>query len=340
MHGFDSKWQDVPHFIIGITREIWEGRKIGTLRTCYCDELIVRSPASVVVGNSNVIAATLATLAEFPDRELLGEDVIWYEDTTGATQISSAYFSSHRLLCTATHIHTGMYGEPTGKSVAYRIIADCAIREDAVYDEWLVRDQAAIVQQLGFDLVDWTRDLIHREGGAIQCIKPMTPDTDIVGPYNGHGNDNEWSMRYADTLRAIMSADMDVIPNHYDRAVSLHYPAHLNTQGWKAADEFWIGLRAAFPDATFTIEHAVGCEDELMPPRTAIRWSLHGKHTGWGRYGKPTGAPVYIMGISHAEFGPYAGNKAWGESTIRREYTLIDDTAIWKQILLHTGLHE
>jgi hypothetical protein len=34
------------------------------------------------------------------------------------------------------------------------------------------------------------------------------------------------------------------------------------------------------------------------------------------------------MGISQAEFGP------WG---IRREWVLIDETAIWKQIILKTG---
>ena len=34
------------------------------------------------------------------------------------------------------------------------------------------------------------------------------------------------------------------------------------------------------------------------------------------------------MGMSQAEFGP------WG---LRREYTLIDETAIWKQIILVKG---
>ena len=65
-----------------------------------------------------------------------------------------------------------------------------------------------------------------------------------------------------------------------------------------------------------------------MPPRAAVRWSLHGKHSGWGRFGKPTGAEVYIMGISHAEFGPRG---------LRREWTLYDETAIWMQILAHQG---
>ena len=87
MRGFDPKWQDVPHFIIGITKEIWEDREIGSLRHRYADGLIVRSPASVVVDNSNVIAATMATLAEFPDRELLGEDVIWCDGDVGCLSI-------------------------------------------------------------------------------------------------------------------------------------------------------------------------------------------------------------------------------------------------------------
>ena len=339
MRGFDPRWQDVPHYIIGITRQIWEARHIGALRDLYADGLVVRSPASVVVDNSNIIAATMATLAEFPDRELLGEDVIWCDDPQGATKTSDAYVSSHRLVCTATHAHAGMYGAPTGKRVTYRILADCAIRDGAVYDEWLVRDQAAIVSQMGFDVVDWARDLIAREGGPDNCVPPMTPANDVVGPYDRQGNDNEWGTRYADTIRAIMAAEMDVIPRAYDRAANLHYPGGQNGLGWRDADKFWVGLRAAFPDAAFKVEHVIGRDDPMMPPRAAVRWSLHGKHAGWGRFGTPTGAEVYIMGISHAEFGPFAGNGAWGGPTIRREYTLIDDTAIWKQIHLQTGAH-
>jgi predicted ester cyclase len=335
MRGFDDKWRDVPDYIIGITKEIWEDRKIGSLRSLYADGLIVRSPASVVCDNTNVIAATMATLAEFPDRELLGEDVIWCDDPEGATKTSDAYLSSHRLFCTATHSHEGMYGTATGRRLAYRILADCAIRDGAVYDEWLVRDQSAIVAQMGHDLVEWTRDLIAREGGPEACVKPMTPDTEIAGPYDRTGNESEWGKRYADTLRAIMAANMDVIPTLYDRACALHYPGGYDAMGWAEADNFWMSLRSAFPDATFKIEHMIGRDDPLMPPRAAVRWSLHGKHAGWGRFGRPTGAEVYIMGISHAEFGPF-GN---GDPTIRREHTLIDETAIWKQILLKTGQH-
>ena len=66
----------------------------------------------------------------------------------------------------------------------------------------------------------------------------------------------------------------------------------------------------------------------MMPPRAALRWSLWGRHDGFGAFGEPTHAMVYVLGMSHAEFGP------WG---VRREWVLYDDTAIWKQILLKTG---
>ena len=97
MKGFDPKWKDFPDYILGITAEIWEGRGIATLHDYYTADIPVRSPGSVVVGNRGVIAATMATLAEFPDRRLLGEDVIW----SGTPE--EGMLSSHRILSTATH---------------------------------------------------------------------------------------------------------------------------------------------------------------------------------------------------------------------------------------------
>ena len=336
MKGFDSKWLDIPHFILGITQENAEKREFGSLRHRYRPGLVVRSPASVVIDNTNVIAALLATFAEFPDRQALGEDVIWCDDPAGATPSSDAYLSSHRLICTATHTRPGVYGAPTGRRVAYRIIADCACRDDGIYDEWLVRDQSTVLTQLGFDVVDWTRDLIAREGGPETCVRPLTPANDVPGSYTGRGNTNEWGMRYAEALTRIMAADFDVVPKLYDRAANLHYPGAQDGLGWADADQFWMGLRASFPQAEFRSHHTIGRNAPLMAPRAAMRWSLDGKHEGWGRFGPPTGAQVHVMGICHAEFGPFGRGGAAG---IRQEYALIDETAIWKQILLHTGAH-
>ena len=320
--GFDKRWKDFPDYIIGITREIWEDRNISSLHNYYSDNIVVRSPSSVVVGNKNVIAATMATLAEFPDRALHAEDVIWCGDD------KNGFLSSHRILSTATHTHDGVYGAATGKKLTYRIIADCAAKENTIYDEWLIRDQGAVVRQLGVQPTDYARDLIEREGGPEHCLQPLSPANDIEGEYVAAGNEHEAGQAYADILQRIMCAEMSVIPAEYDRACALEYPGGVTAFSHAAADQFWMGLRAAFPSAEFKLHHVVGREDSAMPPRAAVRWSLYGKHEGWGAFGAPTQALVYILGISHAEFGP------WG---LRREYVLLDETAIWKQLILHTG---
>lgn len=322
MKGFDEKWKDFPDYIFGITREIWEDRRIDALHHYYAPDIVVRSPSSVAVGNQGVIAATMATLNEFPDRTLCGEDVIWSGDP------ENGMLSSHRIVSTATHLGDGVYGKATGTKLVYRIIADCHAINNRIDDEWLIRDQGAIVRQMGLEPKAYAADLIEREGGPESCVRPLTPDNDLVGPYTGRGNDNEWGQRYAGILNRIMNADLAVIPKEYDRGCHLEYPGGVTAHSHDAVDRFWIGLRASFPSAQFTIDHQIGRDDEMMPPRAAIRWSLYGKHEGRGAFGPPTGAQVYVLGACHAEFG------AWG---VRREYVVYDETSIWKQIILHTG---
>lgn len=322
IEGFDPRWTDFPDYILGITKEIWEDRGIATLHQYYAETMPVRSPASIVIGNRNVIAATMATLAEFPDRQLLGEDVIWCGDPQGG------FLSSHRIISTATHARDGVYGKATGKTLRYRIIADCAARNNQIFDEWLVRDQGAIVRQMGWDPKAYAADLIAREGGPERCVKPFTPAMDVDGGYRGTGNGHPVGARYADTLSRIMGADMAAIPSLYDRAAQVELPGGVTGHGWRDADQFWMGLRAALPSARFEIHHVIGRTDPDFAPRAAVRWSLTGRHDGWGMFGTPTGAEIHVMAISHAEFGP------WG---LRREWVLFDETAIWKQILLQTG---
>lgn len=129
MKGFDPKFLDFPDYIVGITKEIWEDRGIAMLHDYYAPDIVVRSPASVVKGHEGVIAATMATLAEFPDRTLYGEDVIW------SGRPEDGMLSSHRLHSTATHANPGIYGPPTGKTLQYRIVADCHAIQNQINDE-------------------------------------------------------------------------------------------------------------------------------------------------------------------------------------------------------------
>ncbi|MDE0319906.1 MAG: ester cyclase [Acidimicrobiaceae bacterium] len=322
MEGFGDEFHDPRDYILGITETIWEQRGVHTLNRFYADDVVVRSPGGVVVGNQSVIAATLATLAEFPDRQLLGEDVIWCSDDDGG------FLSSHRILSTATHLGDGIYGPATGTRLKYRIIADCAARDGQIYDEWLIRDQGAIVRLLGVDPKSYAAGQIEAEGGPGQSAQPFSPARDVAGRYRGTGNDDPEGIRYAELLRQIMVGDLSAIRTEYDRAAHLELPSGVTDHGWRGADNFWLGLASSFPSACFTVHHQVGRREPERAPRAALRWSLDGPHDGEGRYGVPTGADVHVMGISHCEFGP---------DGILREWVLLDDTAVWKQVLLHTG---
>jgi len=55
MKGFDPKYKDFPDYINGITYEIWEERGIDKLEYLYSNDIPVRSPSGIVIGNKDVI---------------------------------------------------------------------------------------------------------------------------------------------------------------------------------------------------------------------------------------------------------------------------------------------
>ncbi|MFQ6549884.1 nuclear transport factor 2 family protein [Aestuariibius sp. 2305UL40-4] len=315
MKGFDPKFRDFPDYILKITKEIWEDRGLGArMKDYYHPEVVVRTPWGISVGEPAMTAATMATVVEFPDRELLGEDVIWSGDP------EAGMLSSHRIYSRATHGGSGLFGAATRRPIGIYALADCYAKDGQISDEWLIRDNGGLVRQIGEEPRDWALRKVE------QGMRAFTADQDRAGPYSGRGNEHALGQRLAELLERLMAAEFSIIPEAWDRAAELHYPGGVEGHGWRDADRAWLGLRAAFPSAEFTVHHVIGREDPMMAPRAAVRWSLDGLHDGWGAFGAPSGARVHVMGITQAEFGP------WG---LRREWTLWDETAIWMQI--HAG---
>jgi predicted ester cyclase len=318
------RYPDLPAYILGVTEEIWEGRRIASLRQSYGTDMVMRSTLGLIEGAEQVIRDTLASQAAFPDRQILGDDVIWCEDGSGG------FLSSHRSMITGHHTGHGVFGPPTGRFVTARCIADCHVRDEVIDDEWLCYDFSAMVRQLGHTPEDWARQQIAREGGAAHATRPFSPDQDRPGPYAGTGNDHPLGQRLAGILTRIMDTDFAAIGDSYDRAVWLAHPGNVTGWGRAFAEAQWLQLRTALPGATFRVHHRIGRADKGQPDRAAIRWSLDGIHDGHGAFGPPTGAPVHVMGFTHAEFGPFG---------LKREWSVWDEVAIWKQIHLHTGAH-
>lgn len=315
MKGFEPRFADFPDYILKITEEIWEQRRIGSLHDYYSEDIIVRTPQGIASGNGGVVAATMQTLSEFPDRVLLGEDVIW----SGSPE--TGMLSSHRILSTATHLGDGAFGKATGKSLTYRAIANCHAIDNKIDDEWLIRDTGAIVRQTGQTPKDFAQAKLDRD----EMPKPFLAKMDRPGPAALGGNDDPQGKKYAETLQHIMGAQFDVIGSRYDRALEAHYPGGSSGHGRPFAERFWIALRSSFPSASFTVHQRIGRADPGSAPRAALFFALEGLHEGHGYFGPPTGKPVYLMGAAHAEFGPYG---------IRREWVLFDEVAIWLQLLM------
>lgn len=320
MKGFDPRWRDLPDYILGITRAIWEERDVAGLHHWYGEAMLKRGSHGIVVGAQAVIDETNASIFGAPDLQLLGEDVIWSGDE------DQGFLSSHR-------VHEVLperdgEGRLTGRVIKERVIADCFCIDDQITDEWLVYDRGASARQRGLHPREAALAEIAAEGGPERARRPFTWRDDRPGPYLGRGNDDEWGQRYEALLREVMAAEFSKVLTHYDRAVHLELPGGRTEHGVAEADRFWLGLRASFPSAELVIEHRIGREDPLMSPRSAVRWSLKGRHEGRGMFGPPTGAEVHLRAASHAEWGP------WG---LRREYVLLDEVHVWKQILLHQG---
>ena len=292
-----DRWQDFPDYIIGITKEIWEDRGVETLDRYYGENIPVRSPMGITRGNAAVKASTMATIHEFPDRELFAEDVIWSNDA------QNGHLSSHRLITSGTHLNEGQFGPATGRRWTIRVIADCAAKGETIYDEWLVRDYGGLVRQLGHDPLQFTRDLIAAEGGPDQAVMPFLPENDVDGGYHGIGNDNEWGLRYEQDLTRVMDQDFNHIPTGYDRAAIGQYPGAVELLGREKIAGFWIALRLSFPSATFRASpDRHGCRHARPAPRSGGRLTAP---MTVGAFGRPTGVRVHVFGMAHAEYGPW-----------------------------------
>ena len=324
MKDFDPHFKDLPDYILGITREIWEDRGVGPkLKRYYADDVLVRAPSGILTDNTSVTAATLQTLHEFPDRQLVGEDVIWHGDE------DQGFISSHRLISVMTHTGSGAYGEATGRPVRSRTIAECVVRKNQVVEEWLVRDQAAFANCLGTSAEALARHQAENDLRQHGKVLFFSPDTDVAGTYVNIVDDSEEAQIYANGWAACWGEkEPAVIRNLYHEGACVSAPGGKTLIGHTDIDRFTIGYLASFPDADFSVDHLIVNRDAGQPTRIAFRWSAQATHTGWGHFGAPSGAPVYIMGLTQA----YMVN---GKVTM--EWITIDEVALWKQIFAHKG---
>jgi predicted ester cyclase len=318
MMGFAPKFRTPEDYIIGITYDIWEGGGLGMIESAYYAAACpVYTPLSVSHTAQEVTAGTRATLAEFPDRNLLADDVI-----IGAKR--PGFYSSHRVRSVATHLGPGRFAPPSGRNLAMLTIADCLCRDNRIVEEWLVRDQAGIAWQVGRD----PRLLGYELGRANPAAAAPGVEALLARWADANGQTVEGDKALATMVLSAMTAiwgakAAGAVERHYDRSVRMEAPGSELHYGVYAIRQLIDSMIAAIPDGTFAAQHIIATRAPDRMPRVAVRWTYSGLHSGSGRYGSPTFLPLALLGISHFEIL---------DSRIKSEWMLVDELSIYAQI--------
>jgi predicted ester cyclase len=317
MQNFSPEFETPEQYIIDITYKIWEERGVGRIRDWYAPDCPVRRPQVVTTTVEEVVANTLASIAQFPDEEVLAEDVIIGDKADG-------FYSSHRVRTVMTHLGDGSYGPATNRTVAALGVADCLCRENRVVEEWALGDRAGTLKQLGLDPVAYGEAMGRQNPEAFavgnEAMRQRWADPDgltIVG-------DEQVAQRLLTTYEAIWNdKNLDVMGEGYDRAVRFEGPGGQLCYGRTRTGDVFTAILAAIPDGRFEPHHLIVCQQAERAVRVALRWSYCGTHRGGGHYGAPTGTQVALLAISHFELR---------DGAIASEWLVLDETAIYAQI--------
>lgn len=320
LRGFDAEFRNLDHYIRVITDRIWEGGRIDDIRLYYSDPCIVDTPAAVSTTVQQVVDGTRATLAMFPDRRLLAEDIIQSGDGQGG------FLSSHRIISTMTHRGDGIFGQASGKRVHARTIADCVCKNNQVVHEWLVRDQGAIALQIGLQPRALAQMWLNQRGGWNKPLAGPPPPC-----YQSHVSRQAVAQAYAKTIEAA-ARDRTLDTRFYDEAVHHIGPCETTRYGHREVVGYWQALFTACEVDDFAVEHLALNQGGGRSDRVALRWRVSARHTNGGAedglFGPPSGRTVEVMGINHVEL---VGGK------VVREWALVDDIALWMQVLSVQG---
>ncbi len=325
LDGFDPDYADIVDYIIRCTHRIWEQKDIGLIETHYADCIRMHLMTGPIDGADGVVANTIRTLAAFPDRTLVGEAVIWSDEG------NQTYLSSHRITSSGTNLGPSDFGPATGRRVQFTTVADCLCRANEIIEEWLVRDNSALVIGLGLSPRAVAREqaLGDANDGKPAPWRAAAMDRVLTGPSTPFPRAG---LPSPDNPETFARALFDQAWNHrrfarlreaYCPAANVQVPGgrslfgHGEVTGWATA------VIATFGNARFRVDHVAAVDGPNGIRDVAVRWEMAATHDGSALYGPPTGRPVYLLAVTH-----------WRilDGRIIDEVTVFDEIALLRQI--------
>lgn len=324
LEGFDTHYVDIVDYIVRCTHRIWEERAVGLIYTHYASNVTMHSTLGLTYGAEAVVRATLKRLAAFSDYRAFADDVIWCADGQGG------FYTSHRIFTVGLNSGYTDFGPPTKRRIGRWVVADCAVRDNRIYEEWIASDMGAELRQLGYDPLTLARSsaplpqpLSASESG--QRLGQFAPTLmDLPDP----DDDPEGFVRTL--LHNLFNGRMlNLVREHFATGMVAWVPGGRALYGYGDYEVYVIGLLAQFPDLSLNIDHVVVLGDTARGWRVATRWTLRGTHEGPGAYGPVSGRPIRLLGMTHTWL---RGGK------VVREWTVFDEYALLRQ--LHAPIAE
>ena len=315
--GFDDKYNNIVDYILKITDNIWEEKQIHVINQTYTNDVKIHTGAQIISGIQHVINGTIQTLNSFPDRQMDGEAVIWSEDGPGR------FFSSHRIGSHATNLGSTSFGKSTEKKVFFRTIADCAVFENKIYEEWLVRDNLTIIEQLGFD----PEEMAKLETKYDNNLNLIDTENSILQNTNGTKKYSQTDKRVIDFIHQTWNSNnLTTTEEFYDENAIIHT---IQNKSLKPKDytEFIDGLKSCFSNVNIEVCR-VTTNVRTDDSEVAVRWKIKAIHNQDGFFGAASQKPIFFYGVSHLIIK---------NELIVEEYSIFDAYDILCQIHANNG---
>lgn len=321
--GFDDEFIDIVDYILRITHRIWEQKNIGLCYRYYADICPVFTLGGYGENIEDVIQGTLKTIAAFPDRSLIGENVIFSEDG------NEHYYSSHLISSVMTNTGSSEFGPATNKTGRVTTIADCVCFENKIVKEWLVRDNGFLVKQLGLNIIDVAKHMakvpnnekhiqwLEEEFIRVQAIDHRTSSTPIL-----EGELAAFSHNWIDTL--FNQKQFSKIHEFYNLTATQQWPSGRMSTGLAQVNGTFIQFFAHCPDAKLTVDHLAITPFDNDSHDVAVRWSLAGYFNPQSiELSDLKNLPYFLLGASHLRI---------------KNGKIVEEVTVFDEVALHANL--
>lgn len=300
MRGFEDTYVDIVDYIIRITHRIWEDQDAGYIYDTYSPGCFVYDDSGPNYGVERVVEGTIASIHAFPDTRSWADEIIW------AGNDEQGFVTSHRYITTGHHLGAWRWGPATGRKVNLWGIANCVIRENEIFEEWVLYNMTSKFLQLGID-VGWAAREYGNELNRIGADRHTSEVQRLEGgrqpeyyPASTAGREGFDVEHFVRALwhNLYNRRDLSAVDKAY--APTVRWKATSNRLGYGRSDVRGMArsLLATFPDLGLQVDEVYWMGNEAEGFRVSVRWSAQGTHRGYALYGNPTGRRVHLWGIN------------------------------------------